>query len=408
MRRYLIALIVAIAGLVLAAAAVNALVDPYSLFNAVRMEGFNDVKPRAEQRGLLLRRQLISAQRPRVLIVGNSRAEVGFDPEHPAWSGLPGPVINAAVPGAGIGTVRRLVEHAFAVGDPEMLLVGLDFLDFRVSVNTKDSDHGGLPDRAAASWPLQLSEWVGALLSADALYDSMLTLLAQRDPYSPDVTPLGFNPLRNYLRYEIASGYGVLFLQRNQENARNYLQGPKRVRTETGRSAAFDHLRSMIELARVRGASVHLVIYPYHAHILELFRITGMWPAFEQWKEDLATVVDAENEKSAGSGTRLVLWDFSGYSSYTTEAVPAIGDRRSRVAWYWEAGHFKKELGDVVLGRVLGAPGARSDEDFGVILTRENLSNRLQLTTEQGRRYREQRFEEIRGLESIVQRLQSR
>ena len=43
------------------------------------------------------------------------------------------------------------------------------------------------------------------------------------------------------------------------------------------------------------------------------------------------------------------LWDFSGFSPYADEAVPLPGDTHSEMRWYWEAGHFKKSLGDRLL-----------------------------------------------------------
>ena len=42
------------------------------------------------------------------------------------------------------------------------------------------------------------------------------------------------------------------------------------------------------------------------------------------------------------------LWDFTGFSPYTAEQVPRPGDTRTELQWYWEAGHFKKSLGDLL------------------------------------------------------------
>jgi hypothetical protein len=47
--------------------------------------------------------------------------------------------------------------------------------------------------------------------------------------------------------------------------------------------------------------------------------------------------------------------------------------------WYWESSHYRKELGDLVLDRVLGyrATGRVVPEDFGILLTRESLAQHL-------------------------------
>ena len=90
-----------------------------------------------------------------------------------------------------------------------------------------------------------------------------------------------------------------------------------------------------------------------------------MWPAYEDWKRELVRRVDAAR------GTMDVeLWDFTGFSPYADERVPRPGDTRTELQWYWEAGHFKKSLGDQMLVNMFGgqtkamsALGSPADRD---------------------------------------------
>jgi hypothetical protein len=66
------------------------------------------------------------------------------------------------------------------------------------------------------------------------------------------------------------------------------------------------------------------------------------------------------------------VWDFSGVAPETLEAIPAKGDRQTRLTNYWEAGHFKKELGDLVIDRLLG-----KQSNFGIKLNSGNIDNWL-------------------------------
>ena len=93
-----------------------------------------------------------------------------------------------------------------------------------------------------------------------------------------------------------------------------------------------------------------------------------MWPAFEDWKRVLATIVAAERRNR--SGPSVTLWDFSGYHAFATEAVPEKGDTETHMTWYWEAGHFKAALGEIMLRRILHSHG---NDRFGVQLTTENV-----------------------------------
>ena len=55
----------------------------------------------------------------------------------------------------------------------------------------------------------------------------------------------------------------------------------------------------------------------------------------------------------------------TGYNSFTTESVPAPGDKHTQVTWYWEPGHFRPSLGDAIIARIYG----RGDTGFGSLLT---------------------------------------
>ena len=82
-----------------------------------------------------------------------------------------------------------------------------------------------------------------------------------------------------------------------------------------------------------------------------MFEQTGLLPVFEQWKHLLVSEVDAINTRYPES--HIVLWDFSGYGPMQCEVIPEKNDKKSFTRWYWEAGHFKQEYGDLILQRVL-------------------------------------------------------
>jgi len=130
----------------------------------------------------------------------------------------------------------------------------------------------------------------------------------------------------------------------------------------------------MLRLARESNADVRLVIYPYHLLLMLQIDEAGLWPLLERWKMDLTTIA----EEARREGTRVAVWDFACPDDLTAEPIPADGDRRTSMRWYWEAGHFKKELGDRVLSKVLGDSGLDASMDFGVELDSENVGDRIQ------------------------------
>jgi len=150
--------------------------------------------------------------------------------------------------------------------------------------------------------------------------------------------------------------------------------------------------------------ALRLVIYPYHAHLLKIIRITGHWPAFEAWKRAVVHIV-AEEARNAG-GESIPLWDFSGFNELTSEAVPPKSDRQTKMRWYWEAGHFKRELGDLILERIFDPTEATTG--FGVLLDTSNIKEQIHAVQVQEVNYRRAFSQEIEELERFAADLQPR
>lgn len=244
------------------------------------------------------------------------------------------------------------------------------------STATADYDLAAFPDGtenihyARNKWKNRLSRTV----SLDALWHSLGTIYFQHDPYSQDLTALGFNPLRDYRKIVHDEGYHATYKQRDRENSALYGRGPKKVFLDSRHgSPAFDTFRDIVRFCDDRGIRLIVVIYPYHAHLLEIVRAAGLWPQFEDWKRELVTIVE-----TAPGGTTS-LWDFSGYTGFSTENVPTEREKTKEVKWYWEAGHFKKELGDLILARVFDSVSASDSlaPRFGTKLTAGNIDEHL-------------------------------
>lgn len=377
-------LAIAVLGLLAITMGINWLVDPYELYRPYEA---NDWKPHAATQGALVKPYQVLRQSPRTLILGNSRAEVGFDPEDEAWPQPLKPVYNLALPGTGVRVERRLFEHVIARHRIKSVLLGVDFMDFLIRADAVIPEPDlsgrllvtadGKPNNMR--WLQVLQDGTVTLASLDALMHSVDTVRQSGRAGVAHLTPAGFNPMHDYERVAQNEGYYNLFRQRDVENLRAYQRRPKNLFLKgTTSSPAFDDISGILHVARENGIQVQLVIYPYHAHLLEIFRLAGFWGLFEDWKRELVHRV-----KVGGRG-HAVLWDFSGYHEYAREAIPAPSDRKTKVKWYWEAGHFKKELGSEILKRLAG----EGDTSFGTVLTSENIDQKLDLIRQDGGRFR--------------------
>ena len=391
--RYLWAWLWSTAALLGVVATVNLVVDPYGVFRIVDIRGLNKVKSQASERTRLFKHTGVQRMHPSGLVLGNSRAEIGFDPESPAWPVWARPVFNLALPGASISAIAGDFSKALQHANPKLVVVGLDLLDFRVDPSSDDK----LQVPSPMAEPLHdMRERATALLTMNALADSLATIKAQHEPYPTGLTDAGFNPKRDYIGVARREGYFAMFRQRDQENALAYVRGPKGVYQAGGRPApGFDAVDSIIALSRERGITLRFIIYPYHAHTLLLFHLTGLWPAYEDWKRELARRVDA-----AQGAMDVALWDFTGFSPYADERVPPPGDTRTELQWYWEAGHFKKPLGDLLLADIFDAKV--DSRRWGIRLTGAGVEAHLYQQREARDAYGRNRPDDLKDLHGLV------
>ena len=220
-----------------------------------------------------------------------------------------------------------------------------------------DRDDRANPDRTLQLWRDRLT----TTLTIDALSDSLATLVDQNAPTSTTMTPLGYNPMHDYRVYIQRDGSYGLFAQKDAMYESQYAHYEPRNFSDTSRFASFRYLESIIREAKSHHIQLIMYIHPYHANFLEILRKDGLWSSFEAWKRALVRVVDSEQSDSAPP---MRLLDFSGYNEVTTERVPAPGDVQSQMRWYWESGHYKRELGDLVLSAMFSASA-----EFGLPLT---------------------------------------
>jgi len=322
------------------------LVDPYGLYGLLTVEGLNSIKPGLTRYLNEIKLTHAARLRPNTIILGNSRAEIGFDPESPVFTRNHQSTYNLAISATSISTSRSQVDYLHHIGaPPKNIILGIEFLDFLLARSTVPNE----PSSKALSdeHPVNRLFWrFDSLSSLTSIVDALRTLRIQHNNEAITMTSRGFNPLKEYQAYVRNDGYYVMFRQRALENAKRYLTKSKEVKGFKNTN----HLQALLDMAANDNINVKLIIYPYHAQNLALFEETGLWPAFEAWKEMLITEVTAARLRHPNAS--IELFDFSGFGGYRCERIPPKEDHRNVSRWYWEAGHFKKELGDIVLSRV--------------------------------------------------------
>ncbi|MCT7982832.1 hypothetical protein NG796_05945 [Laspinema sp. A4] len=338
----------------------NGFFDPYEVLGTPTIKRLNQVKREKDIQVRLFKTVAVNKIEAKSLFLGSSRTEFGLDTHHPALRHQQ-PGYNLAITGGNMYEVRRYFDHAIAT-QPEVkeIVLGLDFFMFnQIRQNTPDFKEHRLETRELFG-----GDVFEILLSKQALISSLKTF--KNSFLRPNNPGFFYADGRRHPDSTIEQVYfnqGVI--PRFRMVLRDFLVRPDLYGIYELSPDYLEDLQAIITTSQQRGIRLHLFISPSHAMQWEAIRVAGLWSEFENWKRAIVNLSP--------------IWDFSGYNSMTTEAIA------NPMQYYIESSHYRKELGDLVLNRILDYQPETVPSDFGLLLTLTNLETHL----EQIRRDRE-------------------
>jgi len=397
---------VVIAGL--ASLAVNVVVDPYGIHRVVSIAGVNAIKPAVETKVRLTKAYQMIRTKPEIVVLGNSRVESGIDTDL-ASEVAKRNIFNVGLPGSTIYELYRYLQHAQAIRPLTRAVLALDVYSFNTNWARTANDYleerlRVHPDGSRVRY-LNLNrirDLRNLYLSISSLDSARFTVLNQNQDWASDRTDTGFNPMVD-AEYYFDRGYHHVFFRKAQGYYRNsQRRGMNFAPSDEWPEGAMRYFRDIVAFCRREGIALRLYIHPYHAHVLEIMRMTGIWSQFEDWKRQVVAIV-AEDADRHPDSPPIQIWDFSGYNAVTTEPVPPEGDVASVMRWYWEASHYKKAVGTEIVKVMyqvgVPAPGARP---FGVRIDDSTIEQHLADIRAMGQQYRHDRAEEVADLEAWI------
>lgn len=376
-------------GIVFTFSAFNYIIDPIDLFKSPSIEGFNSVKPFVETHTRTWKAYKLD-DKPDTLLLGTSRIMGGIDPENHNFSNHE--VFNAGIPGGRPFEFQYYFEKALNNGSLKTLIIGLDEHAFYYKELTT-------PDFRESDFASGSANKYFYLLSLDMLKMSLRTIQDQKQQKKLFLS----NGLENGeipLNYVEIHGYRKKFLLSEEGYRYNEYSPAGRNQYETAHFKAFSNI---LMKAHQNDINVLLFISPCHARQWEVLNSTVGFDKLENWKRIIVNI----NEKIANDmhTKAFALWDFSGYDKLITEEVPAINDTKTKMKWWWDSNHYKKELGDIVLDRMMDTnySGGQNYSDFGVKLTGENIESHLHALRIQRQEWRSSHPADIAEIEALKQ-----
>jgi hypothetical protein len=379
-RRWFLALFAA----AMVGGAINVGIDPYGLWDSPRISNINALKPKAATRSRAVKPVMLGKIQPLTVIIGNSRPEMGLDPQDICWTSEHKPVFNLTQPGSSVAGQLALATHSIVASPVKYLFIGVDFSDYTTARTEDLSRPAPYPELFSGAGRLMMRNFtdpnnerifnlvkdhLDATFSLQALQDSFATIAAQSRQFTTDLTRDGFNSAATFLSVVRHEGQSVLFTQKLGTLKRTFQ--PKKYLTVPADNPGYYPLPLLNKFLESAPRSIKVVLFinPLHADFLDVLYDSGHWPEFEQWKTSLVSIADKYG---------VDLWDFTDYDPFSTSTEVAPEDLGS-LRWYWEPSHYKARLGHKMISQFI--PSCADDisgDKVGMKLSVDNLSSHLQ------------------------------
>lgn len=372
--------------MLLSIALFNWFIDPFGMYWSPQVEGVNTVKSEAGKRSRISKVYQVNKINPQILIVGNSRVEMGLNPDNKHFAGKA--VYNQGIPGASVAMQVDYAIDAIANNNSiEQLLVGVDFLDFLLTEQQVTNFNTELKSKPKANYTFRLSsqdsdydlanlfrlkEKMAMIFSLDALSASMNTIFKQNSMVN-SINSHGFNYALSYIEIMNTEGITPLFKQKLQEISARLTNKVWKIKAQKSFpfSPTFSHLGRLITFAKQHDIKLTFFINPYHYSYLHTLADNNQWQNFELWKQTLVQYLNTTQVDG------FTLWDFSGNNKYVNEKVP-LATPKKLMQWFWEPAHYREELGNKMLSTMLTNQDKKK-QTFGINLIPTTIKVQLKV-----------------------------
>ncbi|MEA5536053.1 hypothetical protein [Crocosphaera sp. XPORK-15E] len=325
---------------------VNFLFDPYDIFKY-----YNPIEPKLVKPEKLSHDRLFKAidvinLQPEIIFLGSSRTKQGLNPSHP---GLPQDktIYNLGLDGSNTYELLRYLEHAIK-NQPNLkkVILGIDHFMFNDFSQVKDSFSNNRLEKTY----ITPEDLVNSLFSQDALIASNNTRKANQKPLK-DSKSLSYGNNGFYPHRNAQDGKNKW---RFEYSIKQYLEFHPQYRFS---EKYWNDFQEIVKLCQTNNIELIVFISPSHATQWETLREIGRWESFEKWKRKMVEITP--------------VWDFSGYNSITTEPI------KDQMTNYVDNSHYSPDVGNLVLNRILSYQTDKVPQDFGILITPENIDAHL-------------------------------
>lgn len=324
----------------------NYFIDPYDIFEHSYLNHKRTSDPDSHSR--FNHAYNVSKNKYDTLILGTSRAHLGIDTSHTAWS--ESKAYNMALPALNISEQLRFIMHVNANNPLKNILIGLDYFAFSPAQTNHDSltEAAFLTDKKGKKKYQLISKitfLTKYLLSGHVFKKSLENITDNfnyyRDSKNNTIKNVSKHPIETFLIGENAYfDKGGLWLPLHEGCHTVFKSGTK--------NEGIRSFEKLLHFTHKNNINLHLFVSPTHVRmVIGLYNI-GLWDEFENWKAEIV----ASNEKVAKvyGNPSSPLWDFSPINQYNTEVAPK--ENEDRFKWFIDAAHYNPAYGNIIQDQI--------------------------------------------------------
>ncbi len=278
------------------------------------------------------------------VILGSSRMEIGFNPEHPVFADTK--TVNLAMSAANILETVPAGNYVLDRNPGiKTLILGIDAGDLHNDLDSRKYNTRFFNSPFADN-NISIERSINQLIGGRSLVDSIATIQRHLSGKQPDRSHLGqwINP--NYpgnLRAYVESTFKMGF-----EPSRDAWN----LRSQTLRQGKADLLSGFIKRVREEGIRMYIIIPPQHA--LKQIHPELNAPTTVCWEKDLLELREICTKANSvnSQAPPVELWSFLHFNEYTTRKMPSGNAGIQRMEGWFDLGHAQDALGDLILNNL--------------------------------------------------------
>jgi len=300
---------------------------------------------------------------------GSSRVDIAYDPLLPGWEGKK--VVNLAVSAGTLPETAWILRYTLNHCPIKTAIVGIDLGDLSGSGSGyKTTGFMESPFNPKSDVVERELRYLGGVSTFETSVKTLDNWMSRNDPgfKLPEYTPQGHRlrhqdkPNTRHIIYHDAIPHAMKGTRRRKHSP------------PAADSWKVAMVQQILDDTKQHKVALKIAIPPNHATYISVYPYSGdPDPVFGIDRGALTKLVAESNGKHPDAPP-AVIWDFNDYHPLNCETIPPDG---IRMHWWLDGTHARKALGDVMLARMMGWPIEGEGKDFGFLLTKENLEQRL-------------------------------